>query len=98
MNHNEHISIKQQQLQLTKKRELLLLGTGYLEFHELMPHIDKAINELGSEVPVKLITDPELISSYGITQTPAIISIDYQVESQGIIPSVENIKKWITKP
>ena len=78
-----------------ERRELLLLGASELECHEVMPQIEQAIHEVNANISIRCITNREILDSFGITQTPAIVSIDYQVISQGIVPSVEDLKQWI---
>jgi uroporphyrinogen decarboxylase len=77
------------------KGELMVLGSNKEECDELMPLIDQAQYELGSDIKVKTVTDPNLVASFGISQTPAVVTVNYRMKSQGNKPSVEVIKEWI---
>ncbi|MGM0532548.1 MAG: uroporphyrinogen decarboxylase family protein [Bacteroidota bacterium] len=77
------------------KGELLVLGASQEECNELLPLMEQAKSELGSDLPVRCITDPNTLASFGVTNTPAVVSAHYRLKSQGNRPSVEVIKEWI---
>ncbi len=77
------------------KGELLVLGNNQQECDELIPLIDQAQYELGSDIKIKSVTDPNMVASFGVTQTPAVVTVNYRLKSQGNKPSVEVIKEWI---
>ena len=80
-----------------KKLSLKLLCAEGADSEELEKNIDQAVIELGSEVDVSLVTDPEIIGSFGVLpqQTPAVVLARYHLKSVKRIPSVEVIKEWL---
>ncbi len=79
----------------SRKGEILVLGKDKEEFDELGQRLDQAIRELGKDVDVKYITDPNQIAAFGISETPAVILAEYKIKSEGGNPSIEIIKEWI---
>jgi len=79
----------------SNRGELLILGNSREECDALIPLVDQAKNELGSHMQVKCITDPNTLASFGAVKTPAVVSVNYRLKSQGNQPSVEVVKEWI---
>ena len=79
----------------SKQGEMLLLCKEKSECTDLKSKLQIAIKELGKDIKIKISTDPNLIASYGITQTPALVAVNYRVKSQGESPSLEVMKEWI---
>jgi len=79
----------------SKKGELMVMGRSQEECEQLMPGIEQAQNELGSNLQVRCVRDENTLASFGVVRTPAILSATYRLKSQGNTPSVEIIKEWI---
>jgi hypothetical protein len=59
--------------------------------------VEKAITELGSDVELETVTDPDVIASYGVasSQTPAVVLARYQLKSTQELPDMPIIKEWL---
>lgn len=79
----------------TQKGSVLLLGRNDEEIKSLHPIAKQAIHELGADVSLEEITDEKRILELGVSQTPAIIVMDYKLKSEGDVPSVAIVKEWI---
>jgi uroporphyrinogen decarboxylase len=79
----------------SKKGEFLVFGSDEEECRSVSQQIKKAMEEMGKDIYISHITDQHLISSYGITQTPAVILTEYKLKSEGEVPAVIVIKEWI---
>jgi small redox-active disulfide protein 2 len=76
--------------------DIKILGMGCPNCQKLEANTNQALEELKIEAKVEKITDMEKIMSYGIMSTPAIVA-DGKVISYGVVPSVSEIKKLLTK-
>ncbi len=79
----------------SKRGAVFVLGKNMEECEQLQPDVERATYELGADMSIEYITDEKEILAYGVTQTPAIITANYKIKSEGIIPSVTVIKEWI---
>jgi small redox-active disulfide protein 2 len=75
--------------------EIKVLGPGCPKCKQTEQRIREAVAEAGVEAKVEKVTDIMEIAGYGVLGTPAVI-IDGQVKSVGKIPSINEIKSWIT--
>ncbi|MDZ7725286.1 MAG: uroporphyrinogen decarboxylase family protein [candidate division KSB1 bacterium] len=91
----ERINEKLQYKVRVKKGELILLGNDPAECDELKSALERAQYELGTDLSVRCVTDANDIAAYGVTQTPALVTVNTIVKSQGYHPSVDVIKEWI---
>ncbi len=76
--------------------KLEILGTGCAKCVKLEELTKKAVQELGIEAEVTKVKDIKDIMNYGVMITPALV-VDGVVKVAGKVPSVEDIKKLITK-
>lgn len=74
--------------------EIKVLGMGCPKCFELERRVRNALERLKLEASVVKVSDLKQIMSYGVFSTPALV-IDGQVVSQGQLPSVEDIMKWL---
>jgi hypothetical protein len=74
--------------------EVVLLGLGCFSCHQLEKDIMAVLSETGIQASFNFITDPSLMSPYGILPMPALI-INGKVKSKGNIPLKSEIKKWL---
>ncbi|HPG40837.1 MAG TPA: uroporphyrinogen decarboxylase family protein [bacterium] len=78
-----------------RKGSVFILGRTSEEILKLRPEVDKAIRELGADVPVVEITDNKEIASFGVSRTPAIVTAIYKIRSEAKIPPALLIKEWV---
>lgn len=76
--------------------EIKILGTGCPNCQKLEANAKKALEELKLEAVVEKVTDIQDIMSYGVLGMPALV-VDEKVEAYGRIPSIEEIKKILSK-
>jgi hypothetical protein len=57
--------------------------------------VEKAVQELGTDIPIEIISDESKFYEFGISKTPALIVEKREIKSIGTIPSVEVIKEWV---
>jgi uroporphyrinogen decarboxylase len=90
---NEKFRLRIQQ----RKASIYILESGCEKTGMIEDNLRTAIQELGADVNVEKITDPETIASYGIamSQTPAIVMAKYQVKALRQVPEVMVIKEWL---
>ncbi len=83
-------------MQLKMKRsKLLVLGAGCELCEQTWANVKQAHTELGSTIDIEQIHNEQKIFEYGISKTPAVISISQQIKSMGRVPSIEVIKEWL---
>lgn len=73
-----------------------ILGMGCSSCKQLEKNAIEALRQLNINAEVIKITEISEIMDYGIMSTPALV-INEKVVTYGIIPSVEDIKKLLTK-
>jgi MtaA/CmuA family methyltransferase len=81
-----------------RKASLYILGRpDDPETAALQENIEQANMELGSDVNVEVITDPEKIAGFGVAavQLPAVVMARYQLKATRRIPDVDIVKEWI---
>lgn len=88
---NEKLKLRIQQ----KKSEILVLGTETEENKKVVQTLNRGITELGKDIDVKTISDPEEMAKYGVASGPAVVTVSYKTKSEGNEPSLEVVKEWI---
>ena len=73
-----------------------ILGTGCAKCHKLEEMVRATVRETGVNAEIIKVEDIKKIMGYGVMTTPALV-IDGQVKAAGKMPSVEQIKDWVTK-
>ncbi|HOO72861.1 MAG TPA: thioredoxin family protein [Spirochaetota bacterium] len=76
--------------------KLEILGTGCAKCAKLEEVSRKAADELGLDYELEKVKDINKIMDYGVMITPALV-VDGEVKIAGRVPSVEDIKKLISK-
>ncbi len=76
--------------------EIKVLGPGCPKCKTLEKATLEAIESAGIEANVSKVEDIVEIMNYGVMQTPALV-IDGKVVVKGRVPSVDDIKKLLTK-
>ena len=72
-----------------------VLGPGCAKCEKLKHNAEEAVEQSGVEATVEKITDINVITSFGVMMTPAIV-IDGEVRSVGKVLSSEDIVKLLT--
>lgn len=76
-------------------KDIKVLGTGCNKCVKTAELITTVANELNVDVTVSKETDPQVIMSYGVMSTPAVV-IDETVVHTGSIPKNDDIKQWLS--
>jgi uroporphyrinogen decarboxylase len=79
----------------SKKGEVLVMGRNADECERVRSEIQKAMEELGKSIDLKVVTDANQLATFGITETPSVVLAEYKVKSKGIVPNLEVIKEWL---
>jgi MtaA/CmuA family methyltransferase len=79
----------------SKKSEILILGESAEMCAGMLEKVNQAITELGKEVTVTILTDPDQMASFGIVKGPAFVSVSYKLKSENSDPSLDVVKEWI---
>ena len=72
-----------------------ILGMGCQKCKTLYENAKKAVQETGIQAEVIKVENMDTITNYGVMMTPALV-VDGEVRVSGKIPSIEEIKKWIS--
>lgn len=76
--------------------DIKILGPGCMNCKRLEEVVKKATSEMNEDVDIAKITDYSEIIQYNILTTPGLV-INGNVVSSGRIPSIAEIKAWITE-
>jgi hypothetical protein len=74
--------------------EVAILGPGCYSCNKLEQDVMAILSEAGIQASLNYISDPKLMTQYGIVITPALV-INGKVKSKGTIPPKSMIKKWL---
>jgi small redox-active disulfide protein 2 len=72
-----------------------VLGPGCARCKKAAEHVQQAVAETGADALVEKIEQIDRIMTFGVMTTPALV-IDGQVKISGRIPTVEEIKGFIS--
>ena len=75
-------------------KNILVLGSGCAKCKKTAEAIEKIATEVDVKVSVTKETNPQVIMSYGVMSTPAVVVNEKLVHS-GSIPQRENIINWL---
>jgi len=73
-----------------------ILGTGCPKCKTLEKLTREVVEQNGIEATITKVEDIMEIMKYGIMSTPALV-VDEKVEVKGRVPSIDEIKKILTK-
>jgi len=76
--------------------EIKVLGPGCPKCQKTADNVKQAVSEAGADASVDKVTDVMEIAKFGVFGTPAVV-IDGDVKAVGKIPSVDEIKDWLSK-
>jgi len=71
-----------------------IFGPGCTKCNNLEKIVKATINEIGLEVELKKISDLNEMVNRGVMLTPALF-INGKKKSEGKVPSIDEIKKWL---
>jgi small redox-active disulfide protein 2 len=75
-------------------KNIIVLGSGCSKCTKTAEVIKKIADELGIEADVVKETSPEVMMSYGVMSTPAVVVNNNLVHS-GSIPHRDQIQGWL---
>jgi small redox-active disulfide protein 2 len=75
--------------------KIAVYGAGCAKCHKTEEIVKQALAETGTEAEVVKVTDFKEIITAGIMSTPAV-AVDEVVKSTGRVPSVNEVKGWIS--
>ena len=76
-------------------KKIQVLGTGCAKCAKLKESCDQAVADLGLDAEVVKVEDIMEITGFGVMMTPAL-AVDGEVKVVGKVPSVEEIKTFIS--
>ncbi|MFC1800062.1 thioredoxin family protein [Candidatus Eisenbacteria bacterium] len=76
--------------------KIQILGTGCPKCKKTYENAEQAIKDLDICADLEKVEDLKAIMGFGIMVTPAL-AIDGEVKAAGKIPSVEEVKRFITE-
>jgi len=76
--------------------EIKVLGIGCARCRDLEYRARKALTDMGLTAELEKVDDIQKIMTYKVMATPGLV-INGAVKTAGRIPSVEEIKKWISE-
>ena len=79
----------------SKKSELIIFEDEEGRSPEIRERVNRAMTELGRELDIRVVSGKDQMAWYGISQSPAVVAVKYNIKSEGVTPSVEVIKEWV---
>lgn len=76
--------------------QVKVLGAGCANCHALEDRANQALQQLGADGSVELITDLARIAGYGVMSTPALV-VDGQLVSTGRVPELGELMSMLTE-
>jgi uroporphyrinogen decarboxylase len=82
---------------LQRQGAIHLVGADGPKTTAVQDVLERAIQELGADVPIVRITDPAAFREYGLLggQTPAVYTVKYRMRSRVSVPEVAAAREWI---
>ena len=77
-------------------KQIKVLGSGCKKCTKTAESIERIALEQGVKVTVTKETDLQVIMSYNVMSTPAVV-IDEQLVHSGSMPHTDQIIKWLSK-
>lgn len=72
-----------------------ILGSGCAKCKKTKEIVEQAVAEAGIDAEIVKVEDMDKILSYGVMLTPGVV-VDGDVKIAGKVPTVENVRKWIS--
>ena len=70
--------------------QVKVLGAGCANCHRLEDRTRDALDRMGTDADVQMITDYGVIAGYGVMSTPALV-VDDRVVLSGRVPEVDEL-------
>ena len=77
-------------------KKIQILGTGCPKCKKAFQNAEQAVKELGVDAELEKVENLKDIIEFGVMVTPALV-IDGEVKASGKLPSVEDIKGYISE-
>lgn len=71
-----------------------VLGPGCAKCQALYKNAEEAVKQLGIQAQIEKISDINLITSFGVMMTPALL-VDGELKVQGKVATVDEIKRLL---
>jgi len=75
-------------------QQIKVLGMGCSKCAKTVESIERIAKELGVDLQLEKIADPQQIIAYGVMSTPAVVLNEVLVHA-GSIPHREAIEQWL---
>ncbi len=75
-------------------QQIKVLGMGCSKCAKTVESIERIAKELGVDLQLEKIEDPQQIIAYGVMSTPAVVLNDVLVHA-GSIPHRDAIEQWL---
>ena len=69
-----------------------VLGPGCAKCQALLKNAEEAVKQLGMEAHIEKVSDINMITSFGVMMTPALV-VDGELKLQGKVATVDEIKR-----
>lgn len=79
----------------SKRSEIIVLGDSEEICRPMLEKIQRASTELGKDIQVNLSTDPNQLAAFGVTRSPAVVTVHYRLKSEGSEPSADVVNEWL---
>lgn len=76
-------------------KTIKVLGVGCAKCKQTEAQVRRAIETYGLDAQVERVEEMEAILAYGVMVTPALV-VDERVVQSGGIPSLEDVKKYLS--
>jgi small redox-active disulfide protein 2 len=76
--------------------EIKVLGPGCPKCQQVEKIVKETVGQAGVDAKIEKVTDIMEIAKHGVFSTPAVV-VDGEVKGVGKIPTMDEIKVWITK-
>ena len=75
-------------------KSIKVLGSGCAKCTKTAEVISEIAKTLNIDVDISKETDAEIIMSYGVMRTPAVV-VDENLVHSGSIPTSQDVEKWL---
>ena len=76
-------------------KKVQVLGPGCPKCQQVAANVAESAKAIGVEVEIEKVSKPMDIAKYGVMFTPGL-AVEGQVVCSGYVPSVEEIKEWLS--
>jgi len=82
---------------LQRQGAIHLVGEDNPDTEKVFEVLDRAVKELGADVPIRRVRDEKRFKDYGLlkSQTPAVYTVKYRLRSRSKAPEIAAVKEWV---